>query len=193
MIVGGILDNKKIIEKELNNVRDLAEMYLCSSFLKNEIYNVIRLAGINERDISALLSQKTGKPLNSIYRDKNNLTVYSASSLLRYWKAMLDILAEKNISQFPNLNNVLSKYQVFFSFISEIADASDLNNAVEHHVDFIVDMLIYFEQNPLPPEKKKTKQPILDKIYDNHSIKERLNLKKQAVLMKRKKGMMEVD
>lgn len=193
MIVGGILDNKKIREKELNNVRELAEMYLCSSFLKNEIYDAIKLAGINERDISTLLAQKTGKPLNSIYRDKNTLTIYNASSLLRYWKAMLDILAEKNTSQFPEFNDVLSKYKVFFSFISEIADASDLNSAIEHHVDFIVDMLIYFEQNPLPPDKKKAKQPILDKIYENHSIKESIDLKKQAVLMKRKKGMMEVD
>lgn len=190
-----VLDrNKAINEKELNNARELAEMYLCSSILK-EIYDTIKKAIKTEREIPTLLSQKTGKPLNSVYRDKNTLTVYNTSSFFRYWIAMLEICEEMNVSKdiIPNINDILSRYQKCIYFISHITDGIDLNSVIEHNTEFVVEMTIYFNQNPLPKEKRRAKQPILNKIMEHPKIKEKILKKQQADLIKRKEGMMKVD
>jgi len=182
-------------EKEKNNVRELAEMYLCSKILSDEIYKTVEQAVETEKEISTLLALKTGKPLNSIYRDKNDLPVYNTPSLFRYWQAMQDICKERHVpnDKIPNLNEILSKYQNIIHFISQVTNEINLNSLIENNTDVIFEIVLFYNQRPLPTQKKKVKQDILTKITKYPKIQEKLIDKQKADLAIRREGMIRVD
>lgn len=188
---------QKPVSFDKEALRTLAEKYLASSVLKEDILNfsktqIPKNSSFDKGNIAQLLSERVGKSRNSIYRNQNEFTNYSAVSLLRYWQAMYSLCIENNVSpdDMPSLDNLLTKYEDVLEFINQIAIEDDLTILIEHHLDTFIKLYDVFELY-LNNNKKRTINPneksILNKIAQQPVIQNELNAKKSEQLERMKK------
>lgn len=118
----------------------LAEQYLVRSILDREIYTFLHQhPKTKSQKISKILSQGAGKSRNTIYKNINEFTNYSASSLLRYWSSMIAICKEYNVPEkdMPSLDSLLIKYKYLLDFINQIAIEDELDILINGHTEAV--------------------------------------------------------
>ncbi|TCI42966.1 MULTISPECIES: hypothetical protein [unclassified Exiguobacterium] len=174
-------------DKRLRNLRELCEMYLCSSFITEEIISSFK-EHLAQKDIRRILSEKTGRELNSIYRDERAGNVFNAIMLIRYWKAALEMKEElKNgtMSSFTkdsdpsdisilDIEEIIGKYGDIIDSVSELDGEVGFDEAVQNHFDVIYRVVEYYDKNPLP-ENRMVKKQLLTELNDRPDIRERKN------------------
>ena len=177
-------------------LRTLTEKYLAKTILETDILTFLQKhlpknSSIEKGKVTQLLSDRTGKSPNSIYKSKNTFTNYSAVSLLRYWQAMKSLCIENNVptQDIPSLDNLLKKYEATIEFINQIATEDDLGIIVDQHPDVVTKLFDTFEaqlfsdsEKPLTINEKK----ILRRIEQQPLIQQKLNNKKDAQLERMK-------
>ncbi|GIN98110.1 hypothetical protein J6TS1_39800 [Siminovitchia terrae] len=177
-------------DPQLRNLKELFEMYLSSQLLFNEIFAPLKIF-LKESEINAALSEKTGKIPNSIYRDKNTSISFSTVTFLRYWNALLQIYDEheQDKDQLPTLNDLVKKYKEVITAVSQVEGEISLEEAVNNHFQLTVEVVSYYERNPISPTKKP-KLKVLNLLKKRSDIQQAL-LDKQ--IQKRKERMNKID
>ncbi|OES43345.1 hypothetical protein [Domibacillus iocasae] len=168
----------------LKNLKGLFEMHLSSKLLFEEIFGPLKKT-MKESEINKLLSEKTGKGLNSIYRDKNTGVAFNAVMFLRYWKALLEIIEENglNKSSIPSIEDLIEKYKNSIEAISSVEDAKDLEGAINSYFPLIVEIIIFYEKNPLPADKT-AKREMLEILKARKDIQDALILERMGRMTK---------
>lgn len=177
--------NKEEKDPYLTHLKGLLEMYLSSQLLAKEIVAPLR-DFLSESEINKELSSKTGKVLNSIYRDKNTGVSFNAAMFLRYWKALLEIFEEKakDKDKLPSLNDLVAKYKEVINAISQIEGEISFDSAVNNHVQLLGELVAFFEKQPFSGRNEK--KNVLN------ILKKRTDIQ-QALIQQRKERMNKVD
>ncbi|MBN7453241.1 hypothetical protein I3U53_24670, partial [Mycobacteroides abscessus subsp. abscessus] len=166
---------EQLKDKRLRNLRELCEMYLCSSFITEEIISAFK-EHLAQKDIRRILSEKTGREVNSIYRDERAGNVFNAITLIRYWKAALEMkeeLMNGTMSSFTKnsdssdisileIEEIIRKYGETIESISELDGEIEFDEAVENHFDVIYRVVEYYDKNPLPGNRMVKKQLLIE-------------------------------
>lgn len=177
-------------------LRTLTEKYLAKEIFENEILNFLTghpqiIKAVKKGQIAKILSERAGKSINSIYKNKNEFTNYSAVSLLRYWQAMKSLCIDNNVPEqdIPSLDTLLSKYGTVLEFINQIVVEDNLNILVGHHPDIVIKLFNTFEKYLNNDNKKpltSKEKSILRKIAQQPLIQQKLNDKKEKQLERMK-------
>lgn len=172
--------NKSALQK-------LTEKYLASSILSEEILCFLQQQkNIPPEQIAKLLADKSGKNQNSIYKNINELTNFSASSLLRYWSAMMDICKQFNVSsnEVPSLDSLVIKYKYLLDFINQISIEHKLESLVTIHAETAWEIYKFYSSK----DKKISSnyQILLDQISNHPQIQDKLTQRKIAKIERMK-------
>lgn len=180
-------------QKEMNAIRTFTEKYLCTSILSNDILTFLQEKLKNIKSVSNLLAEKAGKDPNSIYKNKNELTIYSAPSFLRYWFAMINICKENDISNItiPSLDELLIKYAPYINLLNQINGVNDLKSIVNLHADTLFSIILYYKNhsNGLNEVEKKT----LNLLETIEPIKQKVNERTNANLKNKIERMNKIE
>lgn len=176
---------EEIKDRRLTHLKGLLEMYLSSQILSIEIFKPLN-SFLSESEINNLLSEKTGKMRNSIYRDKNTSVIYSMPMFFRYWNALLEIFEneKRDVRELPSLSDLVLKYKSLINTISQIEDEINLETAIENNFFVIGELVDFFRNQPL--SQKNEKELLMKTLEQRDDIKEFL-------IEKRKKRMKQVD
>jgi hypothetical protein len=170
----------------MRNLRELIEMYLSSQLLHNEVIEPLR-GFMTDKEIRRQLSVKTGKEMNSVYRDIRTSVSFNTVMFLRYWKALLSIYIEKgrDKSCLPDLVALTEKYSKVIHAASYIEGEIDFESAIESYLDLITDVVLYYEAHPLP-HNRKTKRTFLEMLCSCKNVQ-------GEIARRRKERMIQVD
>lgn len=162
-----------------NALRKLAEQYLATTILQNEILGFLEENVSSKRSISNLLAERAGKSINTIYKNINELGIYNAISLLRYWQAMADICREFDIDEtkIPNLNSLLMTYEEILSFINHITTEDQVEAVIENNFNAILKIITFYKSHgtSITPAEKK----LLDQLEMHHLMNQALEEREQ--------------
>ncbi|GLI89745.1 hypothetical protein ACSHUI_17430 [Bacillus subtilis] len=176
--------SKESKDTSLSSLKGLIEMYLSSQLLFQEIFTPLKKT-MKDSEINSLLSEKSGKGLNSIYRDKNTGVVFSAVMFLRYWKAFLEIHQERGLDKntLPNLEDLTAKYKQSIDAISFVEDAENLESAIHTYFPLIVEIVLFYEKHPLSSEKL-SKREVLETLKERKDIQDALRTERARRMTK---------
>lgn len=169
----------------------LTERYLAKTVLQYELIAFLEQKISNIRSISKEVASISGKNINSIYKNKNELEVYNAISLMRYWHATIQLCKKYSIPEAdrPNFEKILSKYQSTLDFIAIITAEDELDSLISNNLSEILKLINFYQQHP---PKSKNEIATLNQLINNKSVQREIVLqtqkKKSAQLerMKRK-------
>ncbi len=115
--------------------------------MQTNIVNFLRKNTNKKQSVRTLLAEKAGKATNTIYRNINELELYNAASLLRYWQAMVDICHELDIeeSKIPNLNDLLSTYGEILYFLNHITTEDQIEMLIDTHREAILKIITFYQ------------------------------------------------
>lgn len=171
-------------------LRTLSEKYLAQTILEKDILDCLKLvipksSKIDKRKITQLLSDRTGKSKNTIYKNTNEYTNYSAVSLLRYWQAMKSLCIDHNVppEDIPSIDFLLTKYEFILEWINQIAIEDDLTILVDQHPDIVIQLYDKFKDHLNNNSVKLLtthEKNIMKEIEQHPIIQQKLNIKKDA-------------
>lgn len=132
-----------------NSLRKLAEQYLATTILQNDILGFLRKNISLNININNLLADRAGKSANSIYKNINQLSTYNAISLLRYWQAMTSICKEFEINEkkIPDLNSLLLKYDEILCFINHITTEDQVEVLIKSNFKAILEIIVFYKSH----------------------------------------------
>lgn len=165
-------------------LRTLSEKYLARTILEEIMFflkiNLKKSNDIEADQVALLLSDRAGKSRNSVYKNKNEFTNYSAISLLRYWQAMISLCHENNVPEqdIPSLDDLLNKHVPILEFINQIAIENNLTILIQHHPKTFSDLFNIFKDqlktDSLKPLNLREKA-VLQQIAHQPLLLQRLN------------------
>ena len=125
----------------------LTEQYLTTTILQKNIVGFLQKNTDKKHSAITLLAERAGKATNTIYKNINELELYNAASLLRYWIAMIDVCRKLGVeeSRIPNLNNLLSTYEEILYFLNHITTEDQIEILVDTHRDAILKIMTFYQ------------------------------------------------
>ncbi|MEB7454370.1 MULTISPECIES: hypothetical protein [Lysinibacillus] len=166
-------------------LRKITEQYLTSLILQEDIIGFLEKNVNTKRSISNVLAERAGKATNTIYRNINQLEIFNAISLLRYWKALIEICREYKIPEekIPNLNSLLSKYDETLSFLNHITTEDKIETLVDVHLNTILKIITFYKKHS--SSITESEKHLLTKLETHPEVrnvfKEREELNKKAI------------
>lgn len=179
-------------------LRTLTEKYLAKEIFENEILNFLTghpqiIKVVKKGQMAKILSERAGKSINSIYKNKNEFTNYSAVSFLRYWQAMRSICLDHSILEenLPSIDSLFDKYGTVLDFINQIAIEDELSLLVDEHPEIVANLYDTFErylnngtEKPLTKKEKEilnvvTQQPVIQNRLNNKIREQRERMHKK--------------
>ncbi|MGY3190388.1 hypothetical protein [Lysinibacillus sp. TE18511] len=129
----------------------LTEQYLTTTILQKNIVGFLQENTHKKHSTKTLLAERAGKAANTIYKNINELELYNASSLLRYWMAMVDVCRELDVeeSKIPSLNDLLSTYREILYFLNHITTEDQIEILIDTHREAILKIITFYH-----PRKK---------------------------------------
>lgn len=100
-----------------------------------------------KHSVKTLLAERSGKLANTIYKNINELEIYNAASLLRYWQAMVDVCRDLDVeeSKIPSLNDLLSSYREILHFLNHITTEDQIKILIDTHCDAILKIITFYQ------------------------------------------------
>ncbi|MGA3677826.1 hypothetical protein [Lysinibacillus agricola] len=127
----------------------LTEQYLTTTILQKNIIGFLQDSTHKKHSTKTLLAERAGKSANTIYKNINELELYNAASLLRYWVAMVDVCREIEVeeSKIPNLNDLLSKYEEILYFLNHITTEDQIEMLIDTHLDAFLEIIVFYQSH----------------------------------------------
>ena len=112
-----------------------------------------------KRSISNVLAERAGKATNTIYKNINELEIYNAISLLRYWQAMAEICREFKIDEtkIPNLNALLLDYEEILSFLNHITTEDQIETLIDNNFNATLQIITFYKSHGTSITEPETK------------------------------------
>ncbi|MGE8206028.1 hypothetical protein ACQKP0_15905 [Heyndrickxia sp. NPDC080065] len=159
----------------------LTEKFITTQILQKNIItflqNNIQLEA--KETIIGLLEKYSGKSKNTIYKNINQLQVYSTPSFIRYWQSLSVICKKHGVSEekIPILNEVYLEYEDFFALLSYISLEDKLENVLQTHTSSTLELInFYSSKSELLTDKQnsllaqiKGSQIIIDALEANRA------------------------
>jgi len=172
-------------------LRTLVEKYLATTILQKDILGFLEKSTSLKRSIVNLLAEKSGKSANTVYKNINELEIYNSISLLRYWKAMVDICQENGIkeTELPNLNTLLLTYKDILSLIIQITTEDQIEVLIKSHTDAILQIVTFYksQSTSLTEAEEKTLQQLRLNPIIKPALDEREEQRKKEIIERMRK------
>jgi len=140
------MDSQEQVFKQ--SLRKLSEKYLSSTIMRKEILDFLK-NNVQGQSTHLLLAEKSGKNINSTYKDINEHSVINAISLLRYWNAMQEIAREAQVTEenIPKMDDLIKKYSNEVRYINGITDFNSLDEYIQVNEQFTIQLVNYFQKD----------------------------------------------
>lgn len=160
-------------------LRKLTEQYLTSTILQEDIIKFLEKNVDTKRSISNVLAERAGKATNTVYKNINNLELYNAISLLRYWKALVDICREHKIKEIeiPNLNSLLSNYEGILNFLNHITTEDEIETLIDAHLNALLQIITFYKSHSTSITEEELK--LLQQLETYPTINQAFEKRKQ--------------
>lgn len=173
----------------------LTEKFITTQILQSNIITFLQenvQIKVNETVIG-LLEKHSGKSRNTIYKNINQLQVYSTPSFIRYWQSMNTICKEHGIEdeKIPTLNEVYLEYENFFALISYISLEDKFENVLQTFTTSILELInFYSSRSNLLSNNQNT---LLAQIKNSPIIINALNVKRAQAREKQRERMENIN
>ncbi|MFJ7678635.1 hypothetical protein ACIQXQ_11405 [Peribacillus sp. NPDC097198] len=171
-------------------LRKLTEQYLTAMILEQDILGFLVNNVKTKKSRSTELAEKAGKSLNTIYKNINELSIYNAISLLRYWQAMIDICKEYKIenSRIPSLDQLLLTYKDILTLLNHITTEDQIEILIQNNLNALSQIVIFYKNKSTTEKEKELLKQLLSNSLINSELKNQQQQQKVAQLerMKRK-------
>lgn len=170
-------------------LRKLTEQYLTTMILDKDILSFLENNVKTKKSSSTKLAEKSGKSSNTIYKNINELGIYNAISLLRYWQAMIDICKEQKIenSKIPSLDQLLLTYKDILTLLSQITTEDEIETLIQNNLIALSQIVTFYKNKSTTEKEKELLKQLLSNSLINSELKNQQQQQKVAQLERMKK------
>lgn len=162
----------------------LTEKYIANQILKNYVIAFLEenIQGDAKPTITSLLEQYSGKTRNTIYKNLNQIQVYSAPSFIRYWHSLEGICEEYQIpkEKWPTLRDIYVVYEDFFELLSYLSLEDCLEKVLNIYLESVVDIVKFYSHKKKQLTEKQLE--LLKQIEASPTVIEVFQLDKEKAL-----------
>lgn len=157
----------------------LTERYLAKTVLQNDLIAFLEEKIPSIRSVSKEVASLAGKDVNSIYKNKNELQLYNAIGLMRYWNAAIQLCKRHNIPKdnWPNFEEILNKYHSTLDFISIITAEDDMDSLISSNYYEVLKIINFYQKYTPQSDSEIT---VLNQLKENEYVKSRIDSQQHA-------------